>query len=656
MPKKLPQTPASTVKPDEKVKARVSKMYSRFLKSEVEMIPRHKKWVTLDTFDRGDQWKDAAIPPWVPKPVTNFVRFIRTLKRANLASNIPKTRFSPVYPQDEPIITKLQKAHDHVWEAEKVPLIVRRGVDRSLLQGTSIAHIYNDDTYVGGRYYGEGNPANQLYQGKICVKRFPNVNFFPDPDAYRLEDCKWIDTTELLSLAQVKENPAFQKYCKEHGSEKRLKEITTQQIDWDDSANGTVFNRDTKPGEGGPIEGDEMITLHTHWERYYKAGKWHLNVTYYLRNLDFYLLQIEDVQPNEYPFAILYDEEEENEFWGSSTCMDILENQKIVNKLQQTAAILGVLHQNPQKVVFRESGINAQELARTGTLPGKVWTSNVPHDQAVGIIKPMDIPKGLFDLDDRTQNNIRAMVGVNEAYTGQSVGSLTTSTGVDSLIERATIRDKDKMLQIDAFVERISHLIVLFIVHKWDDERPITTVAPNGQPQYDTFDPLDKLTKDNLEWRVQSNVYAKAPMTQAAKRQQADKLLQTQGQFQFNPPVITPEEWVKMQEFDEQADILRRMEADRQRMEQDKANNIAEQIATLAQQATQLAQQGKSSDEIAQVIQQQAQQMVQQTQAQETKNGISSQQSGQQAPAAAEAQMPKGVTSQVSMANMANGS
>src|SRR5690606_11196019 len=207
-------------------------------------------------------------------------------------------------------------------------------------------------------------------------------------------------------------------------------------------------------------------------------------------------------------------------------------------------AIIGVLHQNPQKIVYRESGINAQELARTGTLPGKVWTSNVPGEQAITVLKPMEIPRGLFELDDRTQANIREIVGVNEAYTGQSIGSLTTSTGVQELIERATIRDKDKMLQIDDFVERISHLIALFIIHKWKDERPITTVAPDGTPQFEMYKPVDDLTAENLQWRVISNVYAKAPMTQAAKRQQADKLLQTQGQFQFNPPIITPEEWI----------------------------------------------------------------------------------------------------------------
>lgn len=632
----------------ERVRSKIARMYQRFLKSQQSVKPKHTLWTELDEFDRGEQWKNASIPPWVPKPVTNYVRFVRTLKRANMASSIPKPNFYAEYPEDEQIVRRLQKAHDYVWQTKSVDRIVRRNVDRALLQGTSIAYVYVDDKIVGGRYFGEGNPDNQLYQGEICIKRIPNANFFPDPDAYCLEDCKFIETTEVVSLNDIKENPAFIKYCTDNGTLDLLKKLNSAQLENDDSADGTIYKRDVKPNDLGQfISGDEMVTLHAHWERYYKNGKYTVDVTYYLRNTDFYLLRLEDVKPNEYPFAVLYDEEEENDFWGTSTIMDIIENQKIVNKLQQAAAILGVLHQNPQKVVLRESGINAQELAKTGTLPGKVWTSNVPGDQAIQTIKPMDIPRGLFELDDRTQENIRSMVGVNEAYSGQSVGSLTTSSGVADLIERATIRDKDKMIQIDAFVERISHLIVLHILYKWNDERPITTIENNGKPVYDTYEPVNVLTAENLSYKVKSNVYARAPITQASRRQQADKLMQMQGQFNFDPPIITPEEWIRMQEFDDEADILDRMEQDRAAIEARQAQDLAGQITQIAQQMQQALAQGMSQEEAQAAAQQQAQQLIDEQNAKKAQNGMITPQ--------AESQAPQGVTSQVAMANMANG-
>ena len=630
----------------------IQRYYQRFRKSQAAVQSKQSTWAELDMFDRGEQWKNESIPPWIPKPITNYVRFIRTLKRSNLASAIPRPTFSPIAREFAEQIAKLQKAHDHVWETQKVERDIRECIDRALLQGTSVAYVYNDDYFYGGQYYGENDLRNRLYQGKICVKRQPLVNFFPDPDAYELDECKWIECTELMPLAKIKTNKVFKDFVKKTYGKDKLKELKSNELDFDSSANGTIFDRDSAPDTSTQnILGDEMATVHIHWERYMNDdGRMQLDVSYYLRNTDFFLLKIEDMKPNEYPFAILYDEKEENDFHGTSMIQQIMENQKVINKLDQTVSIIGVLHQNPQKVVSRESGINAQELARTGTLPGKVWTTNGDPSSAIYNVKTPEIPLGAMQLKDRLVNDIKDIAGISEAYTGQSVGSLTTSTGVNSLIERSTIRDRDKMVQIDAFVERISHLIVLNILYKWKDTRPVTTVAPNGEPSYDMYQPVDELTADNLEWLVKSDIYARAPVTQASKRQQADALMQMQGQFNYNPPIITPEEWIQFQEFDIKEDILYRMEQDRKTIEENKAKDLAGQISQLVQQASQATQQGMSPDEINQMVQQMAQEFVDKQQTEDMRNGLS-----RPRDAAKQAQAPQGATGQMAMQAMARG-
>lgn len=623
------------------VQKRIQKYYTRFINAEMAVQEKHDTWRILDLFDRGQQWEGANLPPWVPKPVTNFIRYFRTLKRANLASAIPAAHFYAEHPADVETVKNLQKAYEHVWYMEKVDRTVRRCIDRSILQGTSIAYVYNDDAYVGGKYYGEEDPDNHLYVGKICVKRIPNGNFFPDPNAYSLDECKFVEITEVLPLKEVKNTPAYKKYA---GS--KLKDITSADLDFDTDASGDFYYREnTKLNTSlTNVTGDELVTVHTHWERYRNSdGKWQVDVSYYLRNSDFFLLRIEDVKPSEYPFAVMYDEEEENDFWGRSTCEDVIENSKIVNRTAQTAAILATLHQNPQKVIWKESGINAQEMAKAGNMPGKTWNSNVPAAQAVNYVQPPDISRSLFEVEDRLKNDMKEIVGVTEAYTGQSVGSLTTSTGVNSLIERSSVRDKDKMIQIDAFVEQISYLIILNIMHGWDRVRPIMSVAPNGEPRYDLYEPLDSITMENLEIRVKSNVYTKAPITQESKRQQADKLMQMQGQFQFNPPLITPEEWLKFQDFEIQEDIMKRMEEDRRKLEKEKLDAKAGMTVQLGMQAAQMLSQGIPPEQVQQSI---AQLLAEQEQEQEGK---------QQASAPAEQGVPQGATDAVAMANMAQG-
>jgi hypothetical protein len=627
----------------------IQRYYRRFLQAEQAVKPKHNVWNVLDTFDRAEQWKDVPMPPWLPRPVTNYIRYIRTMKRANLASAIPKASYSPVDPEDKKVVNDLQFAYDHVWTHSKLERLVRRCIDRGTLQGTSIGYVYFDDSVVRGKYYKPNDKRNAMYEGKICVKRFPNSQFFPDPDAYRIEDCKFIETTEMLPLAQVKNMKVFKDYAGEN-----LDLYKGTQLEMDSDANGEIYKRDNYPSSNSMSnqQGNELVTLHTHYERYLNDnGKWQLDISYYIRNSDFLLLRLEDVQPNIYPFAAYYDEEEENDFWGTSGCMDILENQKVLNKLNQTAATISMMHQNPQKVVQRDSGINAQELARTGTLAGKVWQSNIP--QPIEYLQHPDIPNGLFETEDRITSDIKDMAGMNEAYTGQSVGSLTTSTGVDSLIERATVRDKDKSTQIDAFIEDLSDIIVLFIIHHWKEKRPISRPLPNGGTEYGQFNPVDKLTADNLEWRVKSDVYARSPMTQASRRQQADKLMQMQGQFQFNPPLILPEEWILFQDFDFKEQILQRMQGDRQKLEQQDQQNMMQQIMQFIQMGEQLKAQGASDDEIQQQIAPAVQQLLQQTQS--TGASQSSEPQGQGS-APSDSGQPQGTTSQVSAANMANGS
>lgn len=615
----------------------------RFRHASDGMDAYHKEWKIIDMFDRGKQWDAVNLPVWLPKPITNLIRYVRTTKRANLASVIPQSHFIPMTPIDDGLVELLQKAYEHVWDEQKVPLTIRRVIDRGLLFGTSIAYVYAEEN-IRGKYFGEDSDQNQLHRYDIKVKRLNNANFYVDPTAYCLEEAKFLTVTENLSFKDVKNNPMFREFAG-----KKLKDLNFADLQREDNANGDIFNRPTtKTDETHRLTGDEMCTMHIHWERYRnEEGRWQVDVSYYLWNTDFFLYRIEDFKPSVYPFAVFYDEEEDNTFWGTSIAMDMLENQKIINKSAQAASIIGTLHQNPQKVVLRESGINAAEMSRTGTLAGKVWTSNIPN--AVEVIQPPDIPKGLFEIEDRMKNDIKDMAGITEAYTGQSVGSLTTSTGVDSLIERSSIRDKDKALQIDAFVENLSNIIVQFILVYWQEPRPIMTRKKNGQAEYDEWQPVPANVVDNLEWRVRSDVYAKAPMTQAMKSQAADNLMQMQGQFQYDPPIITPEEWIEMKDFPNKEDILARMEDDRVKKQQQDAQALQGAILDFIGQAGELKKQGATEEEVSQQLTPMIDQLVQQTFTQGTNQGSAGGMSN--APSSA----PQGTTGITQMGNMTAG-
>lgn len=593
-------------------KDKVSSFTSDFKRADQAKSGLIKKWQTIDMFDRGEQWKNAPIPPWISRPNTNLIRYIRTMKRANLFQNIPKPTFKAIEETDEDTIKELQLAHDHVWEEQKVDLTVRRIGDRSLLYGTGIAWVYVDES-TDGKYFGEDDKdlakLNRLYEGKIKIERVKVGNFFIDPDAYSLEEARFCEITKNMPLKSIKNNKAFRNYAG-----KQLAELTRESLDTEMTANGDIFDRDNMKTNNSMIDDgkNNNVTLHIRFDKYMNEhGAEQLDITYYLVNCPFILLRYEDVKPSCFPFAVLYDEEEENDFWGTSTAMDVIDNQKIISKAQQAAATTVTLHQNPQKVVQRESGINPQELARTGTLGGKVWQSNIPNP--IEIMPHPDIPKGNFDLTNTLMQVTKDMAGINEAYTGNSVGSLTTSTGVNSLIGRATIRDQDKSIQINEFVEQLSYLIVCMIVEHWQDQRPIMSTNDDGTAERSTYKPI-KLDLRNIHYRLKCDVYAKSPVTAEQKSQQADTLMQFQGQFQFDPPIITPEEWVELKDFPNKYKILERMKEDREKKQQGESAQLSQQIMQLVQTSQQLKSQGLPEAAVMQQVEQMVQQIIQSTQ------------------------------------------
>ena len=69
---------------------------------------------------------------------------------------------------------------------------------------------------------------------------------------------------------------------------------------------------------------------------------------------------------------------------------------------------------------------------------------------------------------------------------GESVGSLQTSGGVNSLIDRATMRDKDQMFDIEEYVEQLTRVILSFVTTKYTEERFIRITEDPSKPEQST--------------------------------------------------------------------------------------------------------------------------------------------------------------------------
>lgn len=558
----------------------------RFHKAREQRQKYNDKWNMLDMFYRGDQYQLEKLPPWIPKPSTNFVHLTVTTKRAALAMENPTGLLSANSVTDVPQIEKLQMLYEWVWEKVNARKVVRENIETAKLLGTGIAYIYwHENTGVRG-----GTDA--YYEGEICVKSINPANFFPDPQASCLEDCEYVHVVDLVTRKWVEEtfNVTLKKEHVDHSS-----------------PDTEIYQRDRHYDTSG-----RMVELHTHYERYWNTetlkvkapimgempatimgdtgqefedpsgymqegevgqqeidtgeeiGGWAYRVHYMVG--DQIVHTVDKLQPNMYPFAILYDFKHTQEFWGKSTAELIIENQKLVNKVESIMAMIGTMLQNPQKLVAKGSGINPRKARDYSTAPGMVWEVNngIPLDQAMKWQDVPQIPQALFNLAESAKANIREITGLNEAYMGQSVGSLQTSSGVDSLIDRATLRDRDQMFDIEMYIEQLSRLLIAYMTTYYTEKRWAKVITDPTKPNDAEFVSFIGRDYQDIEFDFHIDVSSKAPVSVMKRKQEAKELLELQGQYGLSPRVITPQEYIMMSDFVNKREIIDRMNKEEQ--------------------------------------------------------------------------------------------
>lgn len=517
---------------------RVAKILEKFHQAKRQRQKKDSKWKELDAFDRGEQWElgGVQIPEWIPKPVTNYIHLVKTTKRAALAIENPEAMILGQSTEDHMKAKTLQQVFSFVWDQMKARMTVRECLETAKLLGTGIAQVYYDDmngTVKGGK--------GGKYRGEIKIRQIDPASFYPDPNAFKLEDCEFIHIVRRRPISWV---------------EKEFGKNNIKPTDQSHQEQGEIYQR----GYSSEAK-DKIVDFHEHYEKVANdtdVGGFKYYVTFVAGNK--IVRERQPLKPNCYPFAFLYDYRQRQDIWGMSTCEVILDNQKLINKVESIMALIGSLLQNPQKVIYKRSGINPQEASTYGSTPGHVWVSDTPVNEAMSWQEPPQIPQALFNLADQARMNIREITGLTEAYMGQTVGSLQTSSGVNSLIERSTLRDRDQMYDLELFVEDLTEIIIKFITEYYTETR-IARILSSDDQEPEFFEFVGSDFKE-LAYDVKIDVSAKAPISRLRKQEELDKILTLQGQMNYEPPIITPQEYMRESDYIDGDKIIKRMNMD----------------------------------------------------------------------------------------------
>ena len=522
-------------------------------------------WIELDAFDRGEQWTQKGVmPSWIPRPSSNYINKVKRYKTGSLILENYLGELKPLAPENEPQIWMLQRFYEQLFDKLNVKYHLLDALRTSRLLGTGILYVGWDENYIGGT-------RGHLFQGEILVKEIEPSTFFVDPAAFDLEEALYCGTFVRTTVDQLMADPSIEKKMKKKFKENRKMSGYGMQSEQD---RGEIYaNRDYSSYQ------DHIVDLITY---YYKVpqddGGFTINVCTVADGIK--IKEVEAIQPNLFPFVILRQHKQRQDFWGVADTQLILPNVKMINKVQSIIGTLATLYQNPQKIVFEGAGIDPRIVSKYGNAFGLVFLSKSPDLQnVIRNVDVADIPQTLLAYVEFLKKDIEDFVGMTDFATGQSSRSIQTSGGINSMIERSLVGDQDEFTLFEAFVEKLSNLLLMNAIEYYTDDRVMRMRSddPNASGEFE-YIPFRADEFEDLAWDFSLDIVKKIRHTDQS-RQDVMRML-SEWQLQYSPgiPLVSAEDMVKAFNPPNRDVILARIEKDKKQKSYDTAAQVVQEV------------------------------------------------------------------------------
>lgn len=543
---------------------------------------KDKLWIELDAFDRGEQWTQKGImPSWIPRPSSNYINKVKRYKTGALMLEDYMGELKPLAPENEPQIWMLQRFYEQLFEKLNVKYHLLDAIRTSRLLGTGILYVGWDENYIGGT-------RGHLFQGEILVKEIEPSTFFIDPAAFDLEEALYCGTFVRTTVEQLMADPSIEKKFKKKFKEGRKMNGYGMQSEQD---RGEIYaNRDYSSYQ------DHIVDLITYYHKVpLDEGGFRIDVCTVADGV--IIKEVEGIAPNMFPFVILRQHKQRQDFWGASDAQLILPNVKMINKVQSIIGTLATLYQNPQKIVFEGAGIDPRIVSKYGNAFGLVFLSKSPDlANVIRNVEVADIPLTLLNYIEFLKKDIEDFTGMTEFATGENSRSVQTSGGIQSMIERSLVGDQDEYTLFEHFLEKLSYLLLHNAIEYYTDDRVMRmkNESPNNDAEYE-YIPFNAGEFQDLAWDYSINIVSKIKNTQQTKQQVMQMLSEWQLQYSPNVQIVTPEDIVKAFNPSNRDVILARIQQETQQ-------KSFEQASQIAQQVTQASQAGYTPEMIAELV------------------------------------------------------
>ena len=508
--------------------------YSKYLRA-------FRRVQLLDAADRAKLWEalKARFPKYQILSDTNHVSYIKNNLMASIYTVGKSAQILPTTAEDLEIVQHLNVALDHIWHVGDVGDYQLQAGERAALTNLGITQVGWDSTLSGGS-------GTAVYNGSVVFKNIDPTRFMRDPYSDSLDNAAYCMTWDVLHKTVLKANPLYEERMKVWEQEQKNSHVTSN----------VELNRDRPPYSEVQAKPD-YCKLIIYWIR---DGK----KIHEIHTLDssFVLYVKEDLKPAMYPFALLYCNEPAGDLIGTSEPAKIFSNSVAYNIVNSCLLTAEYRNQRPPKFISNSSGLNIASFIEHGNDADYTFIVQGDASKAVHYHEFPQPSAFAPTILGTLSNDMQFITGVDARYTGRDTGSVITTGGVEAMLDQVTLIDTPKVHNYEKYTKRLTQLVLANML-EYSVKREYFVKNPSTN-KYVTvsvdFPKVDVNTLFNYEF----NISTELPKNKARIAQAANTLMEKQMQYasaggESQVELITPEEWLMMQDLPNKEFMLERM-------------------------------------------------------------------------------------------------
>ena len=507
----------------------VDKLKEYFSIARTEYAAAHRRAQKLDATDRGKLWEAvrAEFPKYQILPDTNFISYVKQNILASIYTVGKSARLIPTSDKDKEIVEQLNIALDNIWSTLNVAKYQMEAGERAALLNYGVTQVGWDNNIITGT-------GDTFRKGEIVLKNINPLKFMRDPFATCLDTASWCVTWDSYHKSVILDNDNYKEEFKKYLNEYRSVDSTGQMPE--NSTDHVSHSANNKKG---------YYTIYTYWVN--DNGKIH---EIHLVNNEYVLLCKQDIKPSTFPFAELYCNLPAGDLFGTSECAKIFSNNLAYNIMSSIILTSEYKNQRPPRFVNGNSGINVATFVKHGNDADRTFIVQGDASKAVHYHQFPQPTQQAIQSMGFLSSDVKTITGVDDRYTGRDTGSVLTTGGIESMLDQVTMIDAPKVENYETYCKRLTQLIISNCI-QYSFKRSYFTQDQRTLKWKTVEVDFPKIDNDTI-FSYELVISSELPKNKTRIESVANHLMEMQMQYQgqgIDVDIITPEEWLMMQDL-----------------------------------------------------------------------------------------------------------